>query len=120
MSLDRLSHVIVGGGHFISQSGILLQQCQMSLENIPRALNIIQNFNTPVQTISSVDPGGWGAYRDRQAERSIEAVQDLAQAWGNAQAGNYDQAYQNTVDAAVKAAEAFVDQVQQGFNGWNN
>lgn len=112
MSIERLttisSHVIVGGGHFVQQGGQLVQQ---GTQNINRVLNAFDRtvgiFKSHAEKSAEMQ-----RYAQEQFERSKEGLIDIGLALGNGAAGNFDEALQNALEAANKAAEIFYEQVK--------
>lgn len=114
MSLQILPHVIVGGGHFINQGGQLVQQCMQHLPQIQsafeRGIELVKHHSDKAEKAERMRQ-----HAQEQLERCKDGVIDLGLAFGNGAAGNYDDALQNALDAAAKAAEIFAEQCKAAW-----
>lgn len=108
MSLTIVPHVIVGGGHFVSQGTQLAQQCMQNLPKVTSAFDrVIQVCKSSSERSEQIKE-----YAIDQLERTKDGLIDLGLAFGNGAAGDYEAALQNSIDAANKAAEIFVEQLK--------
>ena len=129
MSLDRLQHVIVGGGHFVDHAGQLVQQIAvrgpemlaiidrgLSLEEFGVARNIMpgqrltpslsgraQQLNSPFRLCADIESSAWQSYSEQQYDRAVDLGREASLMAGSALSGDM----QGTVEHGAAAVELY-------------
>lgn len=136
MSIDRIGHVIVGGGHFIERGGRLIQQCQERLPAVADGvIRLIgsRSLRCPRDEIEQMEreraATQWLERKERdrealerlyessqrQVELSLEALGEVALSAGCAAAGDPQGALEHGIEAVSKVSESFWEGVKDLF-----
>lgn len=134
MSVDRLGHVIVGGGHFIESGGRLIQEVVAHQEHMRRLYELgtrlnefgVQSHVMPGQRladrasiiqngivlVSDIESRAWQDYAERWADRSDELMKEAALSLGCALSGDAQGAVEHGVNAAGTWFDGLVEDVK--------
>lgn len=132
MTIDRLSHVVVGGGHFVNHGGQLIQQCaqhQARIQAVINRLTALNEFGVPshipvgdrpnlsLQNRPDIvliandnnDSSAWQGFQDFWADFTEDPAFEMAKEAilmaGSAAAGDLE----GTVEHGAKAVELYFE-----------